>query len=404
MSRVVTPVKSVQFKDSETDFNEQYAHLYFFRYSYFVPVFDAKKPFGDVPRSTEVLKDCGTTWFVGTVYCKMRNKPNIIDDVSLINHGEMPKIPDTYVGKNDEVFLQPAESRPILLEGNLEGLVTGGVVAVCGELNNGVFKVKEWQAPGFDPPLRVRSTGKLVILSGIDLDENLYQNPALSTFMQFLAGYLGDSSDLSRVIIAGNSLKEPPPELVGSRIRRPVLPAHAIFEFVKLISSIARDLPVHVMPGDTDPAPVALPQTPFHKGLFAGARGALETGALVLESNPMVMETQEGLYVMGTSGQPTQDLLKYDSRYSELDWLCQTLEYRHFAPTAPDTLPTYPFTSDDPLIMEHTPNIYFSGNCSRFDTKIYKGIRVACIPRFSVTGQAVTIDLETLETELLTFA
>lgn len=37
------------------------------------------------------------------------------------------------------------------------------------------------------------------------------------------------------------------------------------------------------------------------------------------------------------------------------------LEWRHQAPTAPDTLACYPFLRDDPFMMEAAPHVFFAG-------------------------------------------
>ncbi len=39
-----------------------------------------------------------------------------------------------------------------------------------------------------------------------------------------------------------------------------------------------------------------------------------------------------------------------------------TLQWRHLAPTAPDTLPCYPFCDTDPFVLDACPHVYFVGN------------------------------------------
>lgn len=45
-----------------------------------------------------------------------------------------------------------------------------------------------------------------------------------------------------------------------------------------------------------------------------------------------------------------------------LTLLEDTLAWRHMAPTAPDTLPCYPFCHNDPFIIKETPHVYFTAN------------------------------------------
>lgn len=79
--------------------------------------------------------------------------------------------------------------------------------------------------------------------------------------------------------------------------------------------------------------------------------------------------------ISGTSGQPIDDLIKVSGAnyLSPIEWLERTLNWRHFCPTAPDTLPCYPDYEKDKFIMEECPNIYFAGNMNKFETKLWKG-------------------------------
>lgn len=42
-------------------------------------------------------------------------------------------------------------------------------------------------------------------------------------------------------------------------------------------------------------------------------------------------------------------------------------------PTAPDTLPVQPYSVKDPFIINCSPDIYFVGNMSEPDTKLWEG-------------------------------
>lgn len=80
-----------------------------------------------------------------------------------------------------------------------------------------------------------------------------------------------------------------------------------------------------------------------------------------------------GLSLLGSSGQPIHSLLAYTKMESPLEAIRNTLVWRHMAPTAPDTLPCYPYVEKDPFIIEELPSIYFAGNCAEFDTSLYEG-------------------------------
>ena len=76
---------------------------------------------------------------------------------------------------------------------------------------------------------------------------------------------------------------------------------------------------------------------------------------------------------MGTSGQNTSNLAKYQSVEDSLKLAESTLLWRHMAPTAPDHLPCFPFYEEDPFIIESSPHIYFIGNQNKFETKLIQG-------------------------------
>lgn len=79
--------------------------------------------------------------------------------------------------------------------------------------------------------------------------------------------------------------------------------------------------------------------------------------------------------VAGSSGQPIIDIMKVAGLVdiSPLMWLERTLLWRHYAPTAPDTIPAYPSSKIDPFIITECPDIYFVGNMEKYDTKLFTG-------------------------------
>lgn len=91
---------------------------------------------------------------------------------------------------------------------------------------------------------------------------------------------------------------------------------------------------------------------------------------------------------------------------SEMDVLEMTLRSRHIAPTGPDSLPCYPFVDSDPFVMgnDDVPHVYFAGGCQRFETKVFEGVRLVCVPNFDSTKEAVKLNLVTREVEVLSFA
>lgn len=92
-------------------------------------------------------------------------------------------------------------------------------------------------------------------------------------------------------------------------------------------------------------------------------------------SNPWISQIDERT-IMGSSGQPFEDFVKATGSKdtSPIEWLEKTIIWRHMCPTAPDTLPAYPFYKKDLFIMKQCPDVYFTGNADKYETKLWKGI------------------------------
>jgi DNA polymerase delta subunit 2 len=163
---------------------------------------------------------------------------------------------------------------------------------------------------------------------------------------------------------------------------------------------VGETMSVDLLPGSDDPASYILPQRPIHKGMFQSSFSA----NLSCRTNPCALKV-EGSYVFGTSGQNLEDLLRYvpagNDVTTALDLAEKTLQWRHFAPTAPDTLPCFPYASEDPFIFSQTPHLYFIGNQREFGYRHIevggqKGV-VVLIPVYSLSRSVVLMNLRTLE-------
>jgi DNA polymerase delta subunit 2 len=78
------------------------------------------------------------------------------------------------------------------------------------------------------------------------------------------------------------------------------------------------------------------------------------------------------LRILATSGQTLDDMYKYLETDDRLTVATLTLDWRHMAPTAPDTLWCHPYPTQDPFIMPSTPHIYVIGNQPSFATTLVK--------------------------------
>lgn len=396
-------------------YNQQYANFYYMRLQMLKqPVLDAVD--WDSPRAERVLDVVPNkkVWVMGTIYRDMKNKPNVIDDLVKINHGITPENAEKYTTPKDLFYIEDEHGRMAIAGDplHLNQLVTGCVVAVLGSENSeGLFLVDDVRAPGIIPPLAIPSNvsgKKIALVSGLLLDDKIQESPKYQLLVDFLSGQFGDAtaagsaSNICRLVIAGGVIAAAPAQLVGSRIQRPQTDAAAVKVLSEYIRSLALSLPVHLMPGEGDPTDIALPQQPLHKGLFAASTDLIKSGALVLETNPKMLDI-DGIKLLGSSGQPVTDLCRY-SDSDGINLLQKTLEWHHLAPTAPDTLCSYPLVDNDPFVVKDGVHVCFAGNQPFYASKMVSGTRILTIPDFASTGQLVLLDMESLETEVVTFS
>ncbi|KAG7189613.1 hypothetical protein KM043_017296 [Ampulex compressa] len=420
---------SRSFTHDANDFSKQFAHIYAARLAELREVLmqQISKKWGKV----QILKLADLENFedeqcviIGTLYKHQQWKPSILRELSEDHQMSVPPSRTDYCSEKDQPFLEDEMLRIKLVgeQVDLKYIVTGVVCAILGyEKTDGTFMVKDWCFPGCPPKETIATTttiGKLVLLSGLDLAYTA-DNLAISLLSEWLCGMTGNASvqkegaSITRVVIAGNTVK--------SKTKLHTQMGHsegkaqdnadakeitlATQNVDRFLSQIAQCCCITLMPGKHDPTNIMLPQKPLHPCLLPKT-SRLESfkGA----SNPWIGKVGERV-IIGTSGQPITDIVKAtgDTGISCLEWLEKTLLWRHICPTAPDTLPAHPYCVKDEFIMKQCPDIYFVGNMDKFETKLWKDdnktIRLICVPKFSTTYTAVVVDLENLDTEVISF-
>jgi DNA polymerase delta subunit 2 len=265
-------------------------------------------------------------------------------------------------------------------------LVTGCIIAVMGTENaNGDFEIIDIRVPDLarqpqrwerddaqtllanggtksktkGPDART-AAGKVAIVSGLGISGDLADTMALDLFMEYLLGEAGGTSDqteagrISRLFIVGNSIHEG--TALGSRddvperkvskkygydssAYNPAPTTHFDYFLLNLLPSI----PITLLPGETDPANVSLPQQPIHPAMFQHSRrytaipGSDEPGWFDSVTNPWEGDV-DGWRMMANGGQPIDDIFKYVEGDDRLEMMEHLLRWRCGAPTAPDTL------------------------------------------------------------------
>ena len=202
-----------------------------------------------------------------------------------------------------------------------------------------------------------------------------------------------------------------------------------------------------VMPSQREPSNHFYPQQPLYSFCFPKTAGKRmgnpdKCWKVDLATNPNHISIQKssaaGEYmatevtIIGTSGENIRDCMRYSHNLiSEIDWIERTLLCRHICPTAPDTLPCFPYRvkgtkrfgqshlssntseegvgSDPFCLLKETmgngkaaPDVLFAGACEKFSTRYLPAVkrRLIAVPKFSKTHSfcVMNIDSPTLET------
>lgn len=312
-------------------------------------------------------------WISGTVYMDMALKPNILEDITKDHWLAAPPPRTKYTAPaTDRVMLEDESGRLRLVGGVLGGmhLVTGCVVAVMGsETGGGDFEVLDVIIPDLPPQGPVvkeegkgkgkgkvkgegegERKGKVVLCSGLSFRGGLRESFTTDLLCEWLLGELGDHTEqshtatITHLILAGNSLGAPlsTPLPAGEERAKKygydasaynASPALALDSF---LAQLLPSLHVTIMPGETDPANVSMPQQPLHPAIFGEAK-AYGGSTLERATNPWMADVG-GVGFLGTSGQPLDDVYKYVEGEDRLAMAERLLRWRVVAPTAPDTL------------------------------------------------------------------
>ncbi|KAG1044027.1 hypothetical protein G6F43_011524 [Rhizopus delemar] len=380
-----------QFRVKQQTYSQQYASIYYLRLIKLrEAISKASKErwsgLSEVPRYVEKVLNTQPgelCYMVGTIYLQMNKKPNVLNDLEDEETIVRPDTPAKYRSDEDVISLEDESGRVEITGACLskQFLVTGMIVGILGkEVATGTFEVIDICLPGVPPqkPLTtLQETPKYVaLLSGLNIGE-AHSDMRRQLLLEFLTGELEgeQSSSITRVILAGNSIIKP------KKAKNNEGPVDDFLE--ELCSTVDVD----IMPGATDPSQSHLPQQRMHPSMFKQAH---KLSTLNSVSNPYWCEI-ENITFLGTSGQNIDDIYRYVDSEDRLQMAESCMYWRHMAPSAPDTLWSYPFKDRDPFIIEQCPHVYFVGNQPEFEDNLLLGpdgqqIRVILLPSFAETG------------------
>ncbi|EJD02090.1 uncharacterized protein FOMMEDRAFT_109238 [Fomitiporia mediterranea MF3/22] len=430
-----------------------------------------------VPRVLDVAKS-QVCFIIGTVYLNMPQKPNVLEDVGRDRYLPEPAPREKYLSPEDEIVLEDDSGRVQLVGEALQRvidyssseeangdkpngwgnvLVSGVIMAALGrETSSGAFEVKDVCFAGMAPMLfKSPKTGDnmevdtefpdswIAFVSGLDMGESSSMDPRMQMLVEYLSGEAGAQEDtisqISRLVIAGNSLA--PVTAVadtkstvvdtGSKSKRfgqeasnfsPV-PTNMLGDFLLDVASV---MPVHLLAGARDPSGTLLPQQALPRAMFGEVKTfenfSCETNPawLGFNADPSSGKDARQRAVLVHSGQSVEDMYKYvpSPPTTRLDLACATLQWRHIAPTAPDTLWCYPYQTTDPFVLKRTPDLYVVSCQPEFGTRLVSSndfgetatsedgerkCRVVLVPNFNETGCLVLVNMRSLEVKCVEF-
>ncbi|GMK55458.1 hypothetical protein CspeluHIS016_0205140 [Cutaneotrichosporon spelunceum] len=435
-------------------YKHQYSNIYFVRLIELRPIVEERAVErwanirGNPPLLPRILnlQRGQLCYIVGTVYLDMPLKPNVLDEMAQSHYVAAPAPRPKFFSAQDSVHVEDESGRVRLVGPRIReerekrgGLVTGVIMGVLGvETGGGDFEVVDLCYAGMPRVFMPAANGKgkereegeggdamdvdesrektwVALVSGLSIGtETALLDMKAQLLVEWLMGETGGVEDqriaerITRLVLVGNSLSIPvvkddrwhkKAQAVGVA---PHIPNHP----TKVLAGMLRDLlasslPVNLIPGAEDPAGALLPQQPMPKVMFGGRK----MEGLECVTNPTWLEVGERS-MLCSGGQSIDDIFKYLPGTQRLRMARRTLEWRHLAPTAPDTLSVYPYPDTDPFIIHHRPDIYVIGNQPEFETELVGDddpTRVILLPSFAETGTVALVCLETLEVKTVTF-
>jgi DNA polymerase delta subunit 2 len=390
---------------------------------------------------------------LGTTFKACSQRPDVIEGNREL-FGAKAAPPSSLAAPDDDIVLEDESGRLKLLKVDSRTLVTGLPVACVGKNTQTGFEVERLVGCGFRKPQSspMESDGAKVLLigglaySGEDRATELKAMARFALLTDWLGGRLSDDDEFTRRIArcfcVGDVVCLDPAAAKGRERTARALDnkngdqedKHTVLAPVRAadvrLARLASLLPTACLPGARDPTSFALPQQPLHPLLLpeanrystftsltnpaeaaVGGRSLLaHAGQPVTDFLRSASYEQGGAErVMGDGAKCTQRHVDGDADDAFLACLEDTLWWRHAAPTAPDTLPSYPFKDGDPFVLEDPPDVLVSGAAPAFATSLASTkageacARLVCLPSFAETGVCAVLDLETLAVERLCF-
>ena len=420
---------SDKFSKFELQYKKQYAHIYFIRSQLMHKRLEkaAKVKWGDsvnikmLSKVTVNDKCC----IIGTLFKSMELQPSILKEVSDEHNVQVQPLVSHFTTDNDKLILEDSQQR-ISLVGKINPgeSYTGSIVACYGfENENGQFEVEDITYAGipscFPRNINITEDRYVLFVSGLGVGGKQEKSFEIQLLIDYILGMLGSTNDhemcskVIHVIIGGNSLaKETLDRASQTKARYLTYKSEAstvkaMSDLDQIISQLVPNISVDLMCGENDLSNHLLPQKPLHPCMLPLCQ-KFHGSTFHTVTNPYECSI-DGVNFLGTSGQNINNLRLYSTVTDSIRLLQDTLELQHMAPTAPDTLGSFPFYEVDPYIIDKCPDIYFCANQSKFDYKLVQStsgskVLLLCVPEFNKTSSAVLVNLKDFQCEEICFS
>eukprot|EP00002_Diphylleia_rotans_P039062 TRINITY_DN8972_c0_g1_i1.p1 TRINITY_DN8972_c0_g1~~TRINITY_DN8972_c0_g1_i1.p1 ORF type:complete len:408 (+),score=89.56 TRINITY_DN8972_c0_g1_i1:404-1627(+) len=359
---------------------------------------------------------------LGTVFKEMSSRPSVIQQYANDRTVKTLTKSRNYTHDKDSLILEDNSGRIRLVGSQLpvHKFVTGLIAGFKGVVqSDGKFDVHDYCFVGYPHQMKqptITERKYVAFVSGLDIGSQSKNHVAMELLLEYITGNIGGTEDMpymtsiQRLVIAGNALMTQQltegvgKQVAGIREKETQQSLADVRELDVYLAQLSSSIAVDIMPGERDSANFSLPQQPLHKCLLPQSS---KFSSFSSTTNPHMFSV-EGVDFLGTSGQTIDNLMMFGRFESPLEAAELTLEWAHIAPTCPDSMSSYPYSSTDPFILKKCPHVYFIGNQDSFCHKRVKGpdgqlVQIVCIPSFSQTGIMVLVDLQTLDCETVSF-
>lgn len=362
---------------------------------------------------------------------------------------------EKYIDEKDNLSLEDTSGRvkidKVNSKINVNEFVSGIPIALKGKLSDkGAFIIDDYlfYKPNYlanqqndDTPMEIETNSPnqnknlILFISNLKIgkpNKNKNEDGKLSSARTMLVDFIQNNnlnktfSDISnrikRVIFLGGSIyvNEKIEELEkGSFIKaeeykkelNEIINNYTLLDkYLKLISSYIHVDLINGIEGNDE---VYFPQNKNSQLLFLDNMSNINAKTLNLVTNPYQFEIyshkkKSKKSFLGTSGENINCILQYTNINDPLIAMQKTIEWGHLAPLAPDTLRIYPYSQNDPLLLNRIPDVYFISGKNDLNHKVIKYIKkdilLIELPDFSNTCKGIIYNIDDDEINEISFS